>query len=56
MCLYYDCIISGPVLWISVDALRTSGSIKMKCVPANVVAEQLPNLVLSIILGFHALT
>ena len=28
----------------------------MKCVPSHFVAEQLPHFVLSIILGFHALT
>ena len=28
----------------------------MKCVPAHFVAEQLPQSVLSIILGFHAET
>ena len=28
----------------------------MKCVPSHFVAEQLPHLELSIILGFHALT
>ena len=28
----------------------------MKCVPGHFVAEQLPHLVLSIILGFHVLT
>ena len=28
----------------------------MKCAPSRFVAEQLPHLVLSIILGFHALT
>ena len=28
----------------------------MKCVPSHFVAEQLPHLVLSIILGFHVLT
>ena len=28
----------------------------MKCVPSHFVAEQLPHLDLSILLGFHALT
>ena len=34
-----------------------SGTVRvMKCVPLHCVAEQLLHLVLSIILGFHALT
>ena len=28
----------------------------LKCIPVHFVAEQLPHLILSIILGFHALT
>ena len=48
MCLYCDCITSGPAVLIGLDALRNS-------VPSHFVAEQLPHLILPIILGFHAL-
>ena len=54
MCLYCDRITSGPVVSISLDALRNSQSNEMR--PAHFVAEQLPHLVLSIFLCFHALT
>ena len=50
------CIISGSVcaVLISSDALRNSESNEI--FPAHLVPEQLTHLVLSIILGFHALT
>ena len=53
MCLYGDNITSGYAVLICSDALAAS---VMKCVPSHFVAEQLPYLVLSIILGFRALT
>ena len=54
MCLYCDCITSGPAVLIGLDALRNSKSNEMRSF--QFVAEELPHLVLSIILCFHALT
>ena len=54
MYLYCDCITSGPKVLIGLDPLRNSESNEMRSFPF--VAEQLPHLVLSIILGFRALT
>ena len=50
MCLYCDCITSGPAILIGLDPFRNSESNEMR---SHFVAEQIPHLVLSIILGFH---
>ena len=52
MCLYCDCITSGPAVLPGLDALRNSESNEMN----NFVTDHLPHLVLSIILGVCALT
>ena len=53
MCLYYDYHLRScnNEVWMLSGAVRV-----MKYVPAHFVAEQLPQLVLSIILDFHVLT
>ena len=54
MCLYCNRITCVAAILIGLDACRTARV--MKCGPAQYVAEQLPNLVLSIILGFRVPT
>ena len=54
MCLYCDCITSWPSVLITLDVLQNSDSNGMCSCPF--ITEQLPHLVLSTILGAHALT
>ena len=56
MCFYCDCITSGPAVLIGLDVLRNRERESNETRSFPFCAEQLPHLVLSIILGFHALT